>query len=833
MNHGSIHSLAFERSFSREHQRLRWAFDSLGKQSESGAAAPHSKTLARRITGWLLFGGFLACSATALAGGSAEDYERALTLAKRTENTVFRSTFQMHWLLDKKLCWYQVQTGPKAWENVIVDLQSGALRRSPNRAALGLPLLHLTTSHDGSLTEHPSPASGLATSVHLSNRLAEPVDLFWIDSAGERRLYGRLEPGGEREQSTYAGHVWLLADLAGSTLSIFDAAAEPSEIVIDGKSPVQKVAMKDERSHGRDFSPDGQWEVRFENHNLELRRVADGKTEILTTDGTEKREYRGPAAWSPDSQSFVVINVINAPVRQVTLVESSPKDQLQPKVLTYPYPKPGDPLPVPRPVLVRLADRHVNLIDNALFPTPFAEAPQIDVRWSPRSDEFYFDYNQRGHQVYRIVAVKAATGEPRAVVEEKSETFIDYTSKTWRHWLDKTGELLWMSERDGWCGLYLVDVATGTVKNRLLCGNGLVRKVLQVDEDRREVWFMASGLREGEDPYHQHLCRAGFDGGRFVQLTEGDGNHEVKFSPDRKYFVDRWSRVDLPPVSELRRSDTGARVCELEHGDDHLLWGTGWTAPERFTAKGRDGRTDIYGIIIKPPHFDPAQKYPVLEEVYAGPHGSFVPQSFGVLTREYALAELGFVVVRSDGMGTNNRGKVFHDVAWKNLKDAGFPDRIAWMRSAAATRLWMDLDRVGIFGGSAGGQSAMRALIDHSEFYKAAFADCGCHDNRMDKVWWNEQWLGWPVDDSYVRNSNVADAAKVKGALMLCVGELDHNVDPSSTMQVVNALEKADKDFELLVMTGSDHGAAETPYGSRRRMDFFVRHLLGVEPRHP
>ena len=189
------------------------------------------------------------------------------------------------------------------------------------------------------------------------------------------------------------------------------------------------------------------------------------------------------------------------------------------------------------------------------------------------------------------------------------------------------------------------------------------------------------------------------------------------------------------------------------------------------------------------------------------------------------MAELGFIVVRADGMGTNWRGKAFQDVAWKNLQDAGFPDRIAWMRAAAATRPWMDLSRVGIYGGSAGGQSAMRALLDHHDFYRAAFADCGCHDNRMDKIWWNEQWLGWPVDDSYVRASNVVDAPKLQGALMLCVGGVDSNVDPSSTMQVVNALEKADKDFELLVVPESDHGAGETPWASKRRMEFFVREL--------
>jgi len=768
-----------------------------------------------------------------LAAGSAADYERALSLGKRTDNKVFRAAFDVHWLPDKNLCWYQVQTGPKTWENVLVDLPSGAIRRAPDRAELGLPQIQLTTSHDASLKEHPSRVSTSETDIHFINRLSEPVDVFWINPAGERRPYGRIVPGGDRVQHTFAGHAWLLAAADGATLAVLDAAAEPSEMVIDGKGQTHEVAMKDERLHRPEFSPDGQWEVRFEKHNLALRHVPDGPTEVLTTDGTEKRGYDGTVAWSPDSQNFVVTNAETIPRRQVNLVESSPKDQLQPKLITYPYAKPGDPMANPRPVLVRLADRRVTLIDNTLFPTPFAEIPLIDAQWSPRSDEFYFDYNQRGHQVYRIIAVKAATGEARTVVEEKCATFIDYTNKTWRHWLDKTGELLWMSERDGWCGLSLIDVATGAVKGRVTCGRGVVRDIEKVDEEKREVWFTASGLREGEDPYHRHLCRAGLDGTGFVQLTQGDGDHEVKFSPDRRFFVDRWSRVDLPPMTELRRSDTGALVCELEQGDARALLDAGWTMPERFTARGRDGRTDIYGIIIKPSHFDPAQKYPVLEEVYAGPHGAFVPKSFGRLLRQHALAELGFIVVQADGMGTNFRGKEFHDVAWKNLKDAGFPDRIAWMRGAAATRPWMDLDRVGIYGGSAGGQTAMRALIDHADFYKAAFADCGCHDNRMDKVWWNEQWLGWPADDSYVQNSNVADAGKLQGALMLCVGELDQNVDPATTMQVVNALEKANKDFELLVMTGTGHGAAETPYGSRRRMDFLVRHLMNVEPRHP
>jgi dipeptidyl aminopeptidase/acylaminoacyl peptidase len=313
-----------------------------------------------------------------------------------------------------------------------------------------------------------------------------------------------------------------------------------------------------------------------------------------------------------------------------------------------------------------------------------------------------------------------------------------------------------------------------------------------------------------------------------VRLTEGDGTHRITFSPDREYFLDTWSRADHPPVTELRRSADGTLVCELERADISTLLATGWVMPERFVAPGRDGKTAIHGVILGPGRAEagPGKKHPVLEEVYAGPHGAFAPKEFGRMLRQQSLVQRGFVVVKADGMGTNHRGKAFHDVCWKNLKDAGFPDRIAWIKAAAATRPWMDLERAGIYGGSAGGQSAMRALLDHAPFYKAAVADCGCHDNRMDKIWWNEQWLGWPVDESYARNSNVEDAGKLQGHLLLIVGELDKNVDPASTLQVANALQKAGKDYDLLIMTNTGHGAAETPYANRRRLEFFVRHLM-------
>jgi dipeptidyl aminopeptidase/acylaminoacyl peptidase len=251
--------------------------------------------------------------------------------------------------------------------------------------------------------------------------------------------------------------------------------------------------------------------------------------------------------------------------------------------------------------------------------------------------------------------------------------------------------------------------------------------------------------------------------------------------------------------------------------------------PERFTAKGRDGKTEIYGLIVRPKDFDPKKKYPVIEQIYAGPHGAHVPKAFGGGRGLQGLADLSFIMVQIDGMGTNWRSKAFHDVCWKNIKDAGFPDRIAWMKAAAEKFPEMDLTKVGIYGGSAGGQNAMAALLFHGDFYKAAAADCGCHDNRMDKIWWNEAWMGWPLDKSYEDSSNVANASKLQGKLLLTVGETDHNVDPASTMQVVDALIRANKDFDLIVFPGADHGAGGSPYGRRRMREFFIKHLQTPE----
>jgi dipeptidyl aminopeptidase/acylaminoacyl peptidase len=325
-----------------------------------------------------------------------------------------------------------------------------------------------------------------------------------------------------------------------------------------------------------------------------------------------------------------------------------------------------------------------------------------------------------------------------------------------------------------------------------------------------------------------HYYRVNFDGGGLTALTEGDGTHEVRYSPDRKYLIDTYSRIDMAPVNELRRVSDGGLVCKLEESDISELAASGWEAPEVFSAKGRDGETGIWGFICRPRDYDPKKKYPVLESMYAGPHDSYVPKRFSSSRRYASWTDMGFVVVKIDGMGTANRSKAFHDVCWKNLKDAGFPDRILWHKAVAKKYSWYDISRVGIYGGSAGGQSSTGALLFHPEFYKVAVSACGCHDNRMDKASWNEQWMGYPVGPHYSASSNIDNAHRLQGKLMLIVGELDKNVPPESTFRLADALIRANKEFELVVIPGGGHGDGGR-YGDRKRKDFFRKYLQGID----
>jgi dipeptidyl-peptidase 4 len=727
------------------------------------------------------------------AQGTQADYERSNRWFELTANKVFKAKIEPNWISGSDQFWYVNQLGQGKKEFWVVDC----------KAATWKPAF-----------DHLKLASELARTLKKEVS-AEKLPFDTIEFSEDRKT---------------------IAFRIGEEL--FRVNLEDSSIQSSAKVPPKPAPEPPRNRNTRGFrgngenriqgtqSPNGQLVALIRDQNVYLRE--NNRELQLSFDGTFGDPYTGEFFWSPDSKSLIAVQTRLATTRQVTLIESSPRDQLQPKVQTNPYAKPGDALPKPMFRLFDIKSKKMISFTDTLCPNPYE---MHGIRWAADSSEFYGIYNERGHQVLRLLAIDAKTGSVRTVVEDVSKTFVHYSGKQFVHFLPKTNELIWMSERSGWNHLYLIDIQSGKVKNAITKGDWVVRGVEWVDESKREIGISLSGLDTKQDPYHLHFARISFDGKEFSKLTEADGNHGIQLSPNRNYFIDTYSRIDLAPAIELRSVETGKKILELEKANTTNLKSINFPIPERFTAKGRDDQTDIWGVIYRPSNFDPAKKYPVIEQIYAGPHSSHVPKSFMGGTSAQAHAELGFIVVQIDGMGTSNRSKAFHDVCWKNIGDAGFPDRIKWIKAAAAKYPQMDLKRVGIYGGSAGGQNAMRALIAHHDVYHVAVADCGCHDNRMDKIWWNEQWMGWPVGQHYSESSNVDQAHRLQGKLLLIVGELDHNVDPASTMQVVNALIKANKDFELIVIPGADHGAAGTPYGSRRQKDFLVRNLLGVEPR--
>jgi dienelactone hydrolase len=581
---------------------------------------------------------------------------------------------------------------------------------------------------------------------------------------------------------------------------------------------------------------DGKWEAFIQNYNVFLKAVGSKDPAVpLSFDGSEGSYYTlRSVAWSPDSKKIAAYHTRPGYDREIMYIESSPADQIQPKHTTIHYQKPGDALDIAYPVMFDVDTKQEIAIDNTLFPNPFSLSAPV---WWKDGRGFTFEYNQRGHQAYTIIEVDAKTGHTRPLIAETTKTFFYYSNlgpglsagRKYRHDVNDGKEIIWASERDGWEHLYLYDGVTGKVKNQITKGSWLVRNVDYVDDVKREIYFEAGGSVPDQDPYFTQAYRINFDGTGLTPITDANGMHTITFSGDHKYYVDMWQRVDLAPVAQLRRTADKKVVMDLDKGDVSALLAAGFKFPEVFVAKGRDGQTDIWGTITRPLNFDPARKYPVIENIYAGPQGSFVPKTFSPLAPDQALAELGFIVVHIDGMGTSNRSKAFHDVAFKNLGDAGFPDRILWHKAVAAKYPYYDISRVGIFGTSAGGQNSLGGVLFHPEFYKVVVTNSGCHDNRMDKIWWNEQWMGWPLGPQYAASSNVDNAYRLQGKALIIVGEMDTNVDPASSLQVANALVKAHKHFDMMYIPGQNHGVGILT-NEHYRDDYFVHNLLGVEP---
>jgi dipeptidyl aminopeptidase/acylaminoacyl peptidase len=744
------------------------------------------------------------------AQGTVADYKRAMGLREKYQGLVLNNTDQARWLEKSHRFVYRrsVQGG---YEFMILDAASKT--KAP-------------------AFDHQKLASALSA---MLGRTVKPVDLpfsmfeFTEDDKAIRFVIG--PPGGGGGSGGRGGG---LGDIPAWRCSLETYTCRRPEAAGRGGrggrggglgGPVR--APFDINGAEPKKSPDDKLEAVVQNFNVAVREVDGRAWTRLSTDGSEGGYYDPDSLmWSPDSKKIAIYRVKPGFRRYVSYVESSPEDQLQPKSSTLQYAKPGDVLDVESPVLFDVEAKSRIAVDNDLFTNAY---DVTRLTWRKDSSAVTFEYNQRGHQLYRVVEIDAATGKTRAVITEEPKTFFCYSGKKFRHDVEDGKEIIWMSERDGWNHLFMYDGVTGKVKHQITKGEWVVRGVQQVDEQARQIIFSASGTAASKDPYFVHYYKINFDGSGLTPLTTVDANHNAVFSSDFTYYVDTYSRVDMAPVAELRRTADAGLVMELERADITALTKAGWHPPEVFVAKGRDGVTDIWGVIFRPSTFDPAKKYPVVENIYAGPQGSFVPKTFNAYSAMQAQAEIGFIVVQIDGMGTNNRSKAFHDVAWKNLKDAGFPDRILWHKAVAAKYPYYDITRVGLYGTSAGGQNSLGGLLFFPDFYKVAVSAAGCHDNRMDKIWWNEQWMGWPIGQEYAESSNVDNAYRLQGKVLLIVGEMDTNVDPSSTYQVVNQLVKHNKDFDLLVVPGMGHGSGGA-YGDHKRYDFFTRHLLGVKP---
>lgn len=751
-----------------------------------------------------------ALPSAASAQGTLADYQRAMSLRDRFQNLPIGITDQIRWVQNTHKVVYRRSLGGDRYEFMLADGDTqaktpafdhvklaAALSTALSRpvTATQLPFNEFTFTQDLRRIEFQlAPRPGAPPAPAPAGAAAPPWRCSLDDyTCAQEARNGRGGRGGRGG-----------GGLAGPVRADFD---------VNGGEPKR--------------SPDGKFEAMIRNYNVAVRETSGREITLLSSDGSEGGYYDPESlTWSPDSTKLAVYRITPGHRRYVHYVESSPEDQLQPKHSTLQYAKPGDVLDVEKPFIFHVAARKQIPIDSALFPNAY---DMTRLEWRKDSSAVTFEYNQRGHQIYRVISIDAASGATRAVITEDAKTFFCYSGKKFRQDLADGKEIVWMSERDGWNHLYLYDGATGAMKQQITKGEWVVRNVVQVNESARTIYFAASGMDAGKDPYFVRYYRINFDGTGLLPLTPADGNHTVVFSSDASQYTDTYSRIDAAPVTELRRTADASLLSTLEKADITSLTKAGWKPPEVFVAKGRDGKTDIWGVIVKPAGFDPSRKYPVIENIYAGPQSSFVPKSFAAYNAMQAQAELGFIVVQIDGMGTSNRSKAFHDVAWKNLKDAGFPDRILWHKAAAAKFPWYDISRVGLYGTSAGGQNALGGLLFFPDFYKVAVSAAGCHDNRMDKIWWNEQWMGWPIGAEYAESSNVDNAYRLQGKVQLVVGEMDQNVDPASTYQVVNQLIKHNKDFELLVIPGAGHGNGGA-YGEHKRFDFFTRNLLAQTP---
>ena len=717
-----------------------------------------------------------------------------------------------------------------------------------------------------------------------------PGDRFWYRNAleNEGSEFILVDPQRKRRGLAF-DHAKVAAALSAATGKTFDATHLPFttfDLSADGKTisfsaegkrwscdlkgktlkPVEggeAAPPERRRGEGRRFgagerpevlSPDGLFAAFIRDDNLCVREVSTGTEMQLTTDGVKDFGYatdnagwiksdRPVVSWSPDSKKIATFQQDQREVGEVYLVETKVG---HPVLQAWKYPLPGDKIVTmiervvihldgPRTVRLKMPpDQHRSTFTDDI---KSRSGGMEDVQWSPDGSRIVFVSTSRDHKHEVLRSADPDTGEVRDVFEEKVATYFESGSgrANWR-FLAASNEVVWFSERDNWGHLYLYDLETGRLKNQITTGGGNVIQLSRVDEKNRRLTFLGVGREKDRDPYFRHLYSVGFDGRDLRLLTAEDADHEVSLSPSGRFFVDSYSKPDVPQVSVLRNEE-GKLLLALEKADISRLLATGWKPPMSFTVKARDGITDLYGLMFRPTNFDPGRKYPIINNIYPG------PQSGSVRSRSFlpahgdaqSLAELGFIVVQLDGMGTPGRSKAFHDAYYGDMGDNTLPDQVAGMKELAERHPWIDIEKAGIYGHSGGGYATCDAMFRHPDFFKVGVSQAGNHDNRGYEDDWGEKWQGLLVSNpdgtsNYDSQANQNFAKNLKGKLLLAHGTMDSNVPPYNTLLVVDELIKANKDFDLILFPNRGHGFGNEPYMVRRRWDYFVRHLLGAEP---
>jgi dipeptidyl-peptidase-4 len=596
------------------------------------------------------------------------------------------------------------------------------------------------------------------------------------------------------------------------------------------------------------LSPDGKRAVFIRDFNLWVRDLANGRDTQLTQDGVKDFGYGTDNAgwirsdtpvvlWSPDSKRIATFQHDGRGVGEMYLADTRVG---HPHLEAWKYPLVGDEkifqierviIDVDAAKVIRLQmppDPHrSSLCDHVKCDGSFS-----DVEWSADSKQLAFISSSRDHKRAQFRVADAQTGKVRNVLEETSNTYFEggEDRPNWR-FLPASNEVIWFSERDNYAQLYLYDLTTGKLKNQITSGEGDVVETLRVDERNRQVYFLGAGKEKGRDPYFVHLYRVGLDGKDLTLLTPEDATHDVSFSPTGRFFVDSYSKPDVPPITVVRDSN-GKLIETVEKADISRLVATGWKPVTPFSVNARDGATDLYGLMYKPTRFDASGKYPIIDHIYPGPTPGSVGSRRFLAARgdSQALAELGFIVIELDGMGTPMRSKKFHDAYYGNMGDNTLPDQVAGIQELAKRYPWIDIGRVGIWGHSGGGYAAADAMFRYPDFFKVGISEAGNHDNRDYEDDWAEKWQGLLKGDNYDNQANQLVAKNLKGKLLLVHGTMDSNVPPYNTLLVVDALIRANKDFDLLMLPNRNHGFANEPYMVRRRWDYFVKNLMGVEP---